>query len=45
MLEATFAAINMLRMSTANYSVTHVQIQHLENELKQLKLSLHSDSK
>lgn len=44
MLEATFATINMLRMSTANYSVTHVQIQHLENELKRLKLSLQGDS-
>ncbi|WP_256583016.1 site-specific integrase [Pseudomonas sp. Irchel s3b5] len=40
MLEATFAAINMIRMSTPNYSLAKVQIQHLENELEQLKLSL-----
>lgn len=40
MLEATFAAINMLRMTTPNYSVAKVQIQHLENELAQLKLSV-----
>lgn len=40
MLEATFAAINMVRMSTPNYSVATVQIQHLENELEQLRLSV-----
>lgn len=40
MLEATFAAINMLRMSASNFSVTQVQIKHLENEIEQLKLSI-----
>lgn len=38
MLEATFAAINMLRMSASNFSVTQVQIKHLESEVEQLKL-------
>jgi integrase len=38
MLEATFAAINMLRMTTPNFSVAKVQIQYLEGELAQLKL-------
>ena len=40
MLEATFAAINMLRMATPNYSVATVQIKHLENQLDQLKQSI-----
>lgn len=44
MLEATFAAINMLRMDTPNYSVATAQIKHLENELQQLKLSLKQDN-
>jgi integrase/recombinase XerD len=45
MLEVTFSAINMLRMSTPNFSVVKVQIQHLENELKNLRASLNSDYK
>ncbi|WP_032869068.1 site-specific integrase [Pseudomonas sp. PAMC 26793] len=40
MLEVTFAAINMLRMTTSNFNVVAVQIQHLECELEQLKLKL-----
>lgn len=40
MLDATFAAINMLRMSASNYSVSTVQIMHLENEVEQLREEL-----
>ena len=40
MLEATFAALNMLRMSASNFSVAKVQLQHLENEVDQIKKSL-----
>ena len=40
MLEATFSAINMLRMSASNFSVQHVQIKHLENEVEALKAGL-----
>lgn len=37
MLEATFAALNMLRMSASNFSVAKVQLQHLECEVEQIK--------
>lgn len=40
MLEATFAAINMLRMRDPFFSVTNVRIRHLEIELERLKKSL-----
>lgn len=40
MLEATFSAINMLRMSASNFSVLNVQIKHLENEVEALKAGL-----
>lgn len=40
MLGATFSAINMLRMSASNFSVQHVQIKHLENEVESMKAEL-----
>ncbi len=44
MLEATFAAINMLRMSASKFSVQQVQIKHLENEVEALKKELNERS-
>ncbi|RFQ06054.1 site-specific integrase [Pseudomonas putida] len=40
MLEATFAAMNMIRMSASNFSVVKVQLQHFENEVEQIKKHL-----
>lgn len=40
MLEATFSAINMLRMSASNFNVQQVQIKYLENEVEALKAEL-----
>ncbi len=36
MVEATFAAINMLRMDGSNYSTANVQLQHLQYELERI---------